>query len=799
MFRFVYFIAVTLLGSVVFLSAPLSATPAIHHLPTDTLHADALGPFKGDFAEIRVAGKSRYLHRSGKVVVDKPVRYGAPVCIAVTDGAYGAINSKGDVIADFIYDDIRYEYDDKRHPGADKSYHYFLAIVQLDGKVGAIDTLGKTVAEPVYDDLRPINAHVLAAQKAGKWGLLSLTDGGEVLPFTYDDLTRCYVPDGYLEVTAAGKKGLRSPDGKREVMPAVYDDLMGIRLDGGPLLLGQQGNEIFLLDTLGKRLTMEQYDRMSADGPLVRIERGGKTGWLAADGSVRILPIYDDAADWVDGRCIVTQNGKKGVLADDGQLIVPCQYSDIKILDDRGRPAISGSVIIDGPPMIPGSPSKSSGQRNDKETTGGDLYFMARAAGKYNLFNRAGKKLLPMEYDGIQFGNTGARSCLYVVAGERYGLADLQGKELLPVSYRFPMGGYSANVSGTGPASIIRIPDGESIGLYDLERKHLLLPPEYEQLEWQLGCFIKATSGRGNGNATADPVSAYFRADGSPLIPPTKRLLVHAVDTDRYVVTTRNDSHWSTTLFDADGKQLYHHPQWDFSPYRLSKQLMPDSISRLLQVRPFQGGLLKVGAEKNLFVDRQGKEVRFEGFDFVDDFFGGLAAASRSVDGKALIGIIDSAGNVVLPLEYHGMDKIYNGEMRKIWRNDNVGVIDLRGRVILEAAYEAVDYLKQPALFQVRLNGKAGLVGLDGATVLPTEYDHIRLISDSLLRVEKDGKSGFASSTGKVLVAPRYEEARLNDSQAGYFPARVKVGGRWTYVQADGTELPVSAGDKLGY
>ncbi len=43
MFRFVYFIAVTLLGSVVFLSAPLSATPAIHHLPTDTLHADALG------------------------------------------------------------------------------------------------------------------------------------------------------------------------------------------------------------------------------------------------------------------------------------------------------------------------------------------------------------------------------------------------------------------------------------------------------------------------------------------------------------------------------------------------------------------------------------------------------------------------------------------------------------------------------------------------------------------------------------------------------------------------------------
>ena len=797
MCRFTY-ISSILLFVIAFLIPPRAATFA-YPLTADTLHADALGPFKGDFAEIRVAGKSRYVHRSGKVVVDKPVQYGAPVCIAVSDGAYGAINSKGDVIADFIYDDIRYEYDDKRHPGADKGYHYFLAIVQLDGKVGAIDTLGKTVAEPVYDDLRPTNAHVLAVRKAGKWGLLSLTDGREVLPFTYDDLTRRYVPEGYLEVTAAGKKGLRSPDGKREVMPAVYDDLMGIRLDSGPLLLGQQGNEIFLLDTLGKRLTTEQYDRMTADGSMVRVERGGKIGWLASDGSVRIPVVYDDAGSWADGKSVVSQNGKKGVLAADGQLMVPCHYDDIEIIDENGRLVVPGLVTIARPPMIPAGGGDVSRWQDEKNTRKGDLYFMVQVAGKYGLLDQTAKTLLPTEYDGIQFRKGGALSYGYAVVGDRYGLTDVQGNELLPVSYRLPTGGYGVNVQGVGPSHVIGFPDSDLVGLFDLAQRRPLLKPEYEQLEWQLGCFIKATSGRGNGNATADPVSAYFRADGSPLIPPTKSLLVHAVDTDRYVVTMLTDGHWSTTLFDADGKQLYHHPQWDFSPYRLSKQLVPDSISRLQQVRPFQGGLLKVDADENLFVDRQGKEVRFEGFDFVGDFFGGLAVASRSVDGKTLIGIVDSAGNVVLPLEYSGIEQIYNAEMRKIWRNDKVGVIDLRGQAILEAAYEAVDYLVQVGLLQVRLNGKAGLVGLDGTTVLPPEYDNIHLISDSLLRVEKDGKSGFVSSTGKVLVAPRYEEVQLNDSYAGYFPARVKVGGRWTYVQADGTELPVSAGDKLGY
>src|SRR5690606_453858 len=89
--------------------------------------AEALATFDGDFAEIKLRGKRQYLHRSGRIIVDKPEQYGAPICIAVKDGAYGAINRKGDVVAAFKYDRIYYEYDD----------HYFLAIVQLDGKFGA--------------------------------------------------------------------------------------------------------------------------------------------------------------------------------------------------------------------------------------------------------------------------------------------------------------------------------------------------------------------------------------------------------------------------------------------------------------------------------------------------------------------------------------------------------------------------------------------------------------------------------------------------------------------------------------
>src|SRR5690606_1564127 len=144
-----------------------------------------------------------------------------------------------------------------------------------------------------------------------------------------------------------------------------------------------------------------------------------------------------------------------------------------------------------------------------------------------------------------------------------------------------------------------------------------------------------------------------------------------------------------------------------------------------------QGGLLKESAEKNLYVNRQGKEVQYGEFDFVDHYFTGLADASETVGGQTHIGIIHSAANVVLPHEYTRMEKLLYTEMRKIWRDDKIGVIDLRGQIILDTEYEAVDYLERVgSTLQVRLDGKDGLVNLDGTTVLPAKYDDIRVLSD---------------------------------------------------------------------
>ncbi len=51
--------------------------------------------------------------------------------------------------------------------------------------------------------------------------------------------------------------------------------------------------------------------------------------------------------------------------------------------------------------------------------------------------------------------------------------------------------------------------------------------------------------------------------------------------------------------------------------------------------------------------------------------------------------------------------------------------------------------------------------------------------------VKKDGKWGFISSSGKMVIEPVYEEAK--SFSYGYAP--VKVSGKWTLIDINGKEV----------
>lgn len=58
------------------------------------------------------------------------------------------------------------------------------------------------------------------------------------------------------------------------------------------------------------------------------------------------------------------------------------------------------------------------------------------------------------------------------------------------------------------------------------------------------------------------------------------------------------------------------------------------------------------------------------------------------------------------------------------------------------------------------LSAHAQETGLTITEVIPCQYDRIGPVSEGLLAVEKDGKSGFIDTAGRVVIPLTYDNAR---------------------------------------
>ena len=92
------------------------------------------------------------------------------------------------------------------------------------------------------------------------------------------------------------------------------------------------------------------------------------------------------------------------------------------------------------------------------------------------------------------------------------------------------------------------------------------------------------------------------------------------------------------------------------------------------------------------------------------------------------------------------------------------GLIEKKGNVILRPLYEALDFLKEEALLEGTLpNKRTQLMDIKGKVLYehPKEasFDHIDghfLFLDELDTDDKKGKTGIVTSTGKLVIPPKF-------------------------------------------
>ena len=163
-------------------------------------------------------------------------------------------------------------------------------------------TKGEIIAHLVYRELIPDQTAglLLAKNEDKKWGALSLTDGTEIIPFQYSELSATHSPS------------------------IVY----------------KQNGRYGLMTNKGLHLTAAVYDSIAdSDSGLFPAEKNGQWLYLSTSGKevIHLPDSITDARPFVQNAAAVKENGKWGLINHSGQWIASPEFDDIQILPSHGE------------------------------------------------------------------------------------------------------------------------------------------------------------------------------------------------------------------------------------------------------------------------------------------------------------------------------------------------------------------------------------------------------------------------------------------------------------------------------
>lgn len=168
------------------------------------------------------------------------------------------------------------------------------------GKFGVIDTEGKALLPFEYDDIHPSYGEgLLGVRKSDLWGAVNL-EGEMTIPLAYTGLTQ-FKSGWAAACDKDGHWGLIDKD-NRTIVPFQWDDV----LLGAP-------QDVSLV-WVKKNNLWQCYDRKKQ---ALAFDKGFESAW-----------------NFQDGRAMVSENQKLGVVDVNGNLIVPCQLNSQFKVDD---------------------------------------------------------------------------------------------------------------------------------------------------------------------------------------------------------------------------------------------------------------------------------------------------------------------------------------------------------------------------------------------------------------------------------------------------------------------------------
>ncbi len=298
--------------------------------------------------------------------------YSSPtIFIAKNNKGYGLVDTQGNILLDFIYEDISTLescidaiVDDvtllhgmfcvKREKIELNSSENKMSVPYRYLKYGLVDSSGRELIPPVYEKLELLTDGLWKMNEGELYGVINASKT-IIIPALFTELS---YSDGFIFTTLNEKKGVYNTKGS-VVLPNTYTN---IDLKSGYFFVtSDQYDGIF--SSSGEQLIPLEYNIFGFSDGLFFVQNKSKYGFLNEKGLPITNEMYDDAHEFNDGLALVKKENSYLFIDTTGRVVLSLDC-------DKAYPFKNGFAVL---------------IKNDK----------------YGLINKEGKFVLPFEFDDI--------------------------------------------------------------------------------------------------------------------------------------------------------------------------------------------------------------------------------------------------------------------------------------------------------------------------------------------------------------------------------------------------------------
>ncbi|NLR57863.1 hypothetical protein HGH93_07115 [Chitinophaga polysaccharea] len=314
---------------------------------------------------------------------------------AEKNGHYGLIGPKGDVVADFNYDDIASPYPEWTNGP-------YIRLTK-NKKSGIIGENGQVVLPLIYDGDIICYGNYFVVPVNGNYNLLDTT-GKKLLAVNYNEITDFENPsrEQLFKLKQKAIYGFYNPS-LRKLVPPAFFEIDDAPWQGCLTVSYQEKKGVYSAD--GRMLIPMAYKSLNAlTSRWWTVEKATGVGIWDVTQQRELIPATFYNVDLLPGDSTLLLATKrdlyvKGLYNGKGQLVLPLRYSGIM-------------------------------------EAGNNLYLLASDANNkrsYTIFNSRTLQQTPLAYDDVMV--TGQQDILIVTKGNKKGLMHATGQVILPPTY----------------------------------------------------------------------------------------------------------------------------------------------------------------------------------------------------------------------------------------------------------------------------------------------------------------------------------------------------------------------------